>query len=72
MTEESDISLAIERDELMRARQIRNIQASLAVEPGLGEQRDCAICGDEIPPARIKALPSATRCVNCQQLAERR
>lgn len=72
MTEESDISLAIERDEMLRARQIRNIQASLVVEPGLGEERDCAICGEEIPAERIKVLPSATRCVNCQQIAERR
>lgn len=31
----------------------------------------CADCGDEIPPERRSALPSATRCVNCQAFAER-
>jgi phage/conjugal plasmid C-4 type zinc finger TraR family protein len=33
---------------------------------------DCRDCGEEIEPARRAALPSATRCVACQGLSERR
>jgi phage/conjugal plasmid C-4 type zinc finger TraR family protein len=30
----------------------------------------CANCGKAIPPARLKALPGASRCVGCQEEAE--
>jgi DnaK suppressor protein len=30
----------------------------------------CDDCGEAIPPARLRALPSATTCVVCQQLLE--
>ena len=30
----------------------------------------CDDCGSAIPPARLRALPSATTCVACQQLLE--
>lgn len=30
----------------------------------------CADCGEPIPKARLKFVPSATRCVTCQTLAE--
>lgn len=32
----------------------------------------CGECGKKIPAARIQALPFATHCVKCQQLAEER
>lgn len=28
---------------------------------------DCIDCGDEIPPARKAAVPSAKRCVPCEE-----
>jgi DnaK suppressor protein len=31
----------------------------------------CERCGDYIDPARLKALPYATLCMDCQQRAER-
>ncbi|QEL57111.1 TraR/DksA family transcriptional regulator [Chromobacterium paludis] len=31
----------------------------------------CEDCGDPIPDVRRAAVPSSTRCVICQQLAER-
>lgn len=31
----------------------------------------CADCNQEIPLERRRALPSAIRCVNCQEFAER-
>jgi len=33
--------------------------------------KDCADCGEPIPAARRRAAPGATRCVDCQQWAER-
>jgi RNA polymerase-binding transcription factor DksA len=30
----------------------------------------CVDCGDVISPARLKALPEATRCVSCQRALE--
>lgn len=32
--------------------------------------RDCKECGEEIPEARLKALPHAETCVHCQQNLE--
>jgi hypothetical protein len=34
--------------------------------------RMCIGCGEEIPPARIAANPTAARCVDCQAKKERR
>jgi DnaK suppressor protein len=31
----------------------------------------CADCGEEIEPARLKALPFAVRCIGCQAKKER-
>ena len=30
----------------------------------------CAVCGADIPLARLKAMPSATTCLACQQASE--
>jgi len=30
----------------------------------------CEMCSDQIPPARLKALPSATLCVKCKERQE--
>ncbi len=32
----------------------------------------CQECDEPIPPARLKAIPTATLCVRCQSAAERR
>lgn len=32
---------------------------------------DCEDCGEDIPPARRVAAPSAIRCIACQNLFER-
>ncbi len=32
----------------------------------------CERCGNDIPVERLAAFPSATRCVSCKQLEERR
>lgn len=33
---------------------------------------ECVECGDDIPPARRKALPGATTCIGCQSGRDRR
>lgn len=37
-----------------------------------GAYGECVDCGEPIAPARLKAYPAATRCVDCQSAVERR
>jgi phage/conjugal plasmid C-4 type zinc finger TraR family protein len=37
-----------------------------------GSYGECLDCGEPIAPARLKAYPAATRCVECQSALERR
>ncbi|MTH95986.1 TraR/DksA C4-type zinc finger protein [Roseibium sp. RKSG952] len=45
-----------------------------AIQNSVAAQNDdiyCEECGDEIEEARREAMPSATRCVLCQDIFER-
>jgi RNA polymerase-binding protein DksA len=45
-------------------REIADIRAALSrIEDG--SYGFCDRCGEEIAPARLEALPTATRCINC-------
>lgn len=45
-------------------REAMEIRAALArIEEG--HYGTCAVCGEEIAPARLEALPTATRCISC-------
>ncbi|HEY3101220.1 MAG TPA: TraR/DksA C4-type zinc finger protein [Methylomirabilota bacterium] len=48
-----------------RARQLEEIDRALA-DIDAGRYGICRECGEEIPKARLKILPFATRCVPCQ------
>src|SRR5262249_58195565 len=50
-----------------RARQLEEIARALA-DMDAGRYGTCRDCGEEIPKARLKILPFATRCVACQRL----
>jgi RNA polymerase-binding transcription factor DksA len=56
----------------------RQLLAALAdVEGALrriasGSYGECVDCGEQIAPARLKAYPAATRCVDCQGAYEKR
>ncbi|WP_309679461.1 TraR/DksA C4-type zinc finger protein [Polaromonas sp.] len=50
-------------EQSQRDARLRDVQARLA---GKG-QADCAGCGEAIPSARRLAVPSAIRCVSCEQ-----
>ena len=51
-------------------RELREVEAALARlrEGGYGE---CADCGAEIEVGRLRANPTATRCLRCQTLHEK-
>lgn len=50
--------------EAVRVEEGREIRAALARIRD-GQYGTCANCGAEIAPARLKALPTATLCINC-------
>ena len=51
----------------------RITQVERAIERlGEGHYGWCERCGNAIPVERLAAFPSATRCVSCKQLEERR
>lgn len=50
--------------EAVRVEEGREIRAALARIRD-GQYGTCANCGAEIAPTRLKALPTATLCINC-------
>jgi len=46
------------------AQSIRAVQAALE-RIAAGIYGICGSCGQQIAPGRLKAVPEATRCVNC-------
>ncbi len=46
------------------AQSIRAVQAALE-RIAAGTYGICGACGEPIAPARLRAVPEATRCVNC-------
>jgi DnaK suppressor protein len=50
--------------EVQHIHEAEQILAALArVESG--DYGVCSVCGDDIAPARLAALPTATRCIKC-------
>jgi DnaK suppressor protein len=67
----ADVLIHLNLSEIDRdAEELRAIQAALA-RLKRGEYGYCERCGDEIPAARLEALPHAKLCVDCQTRAER-
>jgi|SRR5689334_8520839 DnaK suppressor protein len=52
-----------------RARQLEAIDRAIA-DIDAGRYGTCRECGEEIPAARLKVMPFATRCVGCQARVE--
>lgn len=67
MLDEREIEAAGQAEADERAAAIARIRQELEGEGA----DDCVDCGCAIPPARRAALPSAERCVACQQRHER-
>jgi DnaK suppressor protein len=53
----------------MKAEMLNKIDAALR-RLGEGTYGDCFECGDEIAQARLRALPFAVRCKDCEQAHE--
>jgi len=61
-----------ENDEVVDAIGNETEQSILAIQAALdrieaGSYGVCASCGEEIGKARLKAVPEATRCVDCSE-----
>jgi DnaK suppressor protein len=53
----------------MKAETLKRIDAALR-RIGEGTYGECFECGEEIPAARLKALPFALRCKDCEEARE--
>jgi DnaK suppressor protein len=65
----------VQRDEVREAEQNRDALELADIDAALqrmdsGRYGECVDCGIDIPPARLRAQPSATRCVTCQEKFE--
>lgn len=66
------MSDAIDEAQAMEARiRAAEVAVARAVTAGAGSEL-CEDCGDPIPEQRQHAAPWATRCICCQEAAERR
>jgi len=55
---------ALEAIETSKMHEIHQIQEALK-RISTGTYGICAQCGEDIDPKRLKALPTATRCISC-------
>jgi DnaK suppressor protein len=61
---------AQELDEQLRAAAIASAVCGHRIAAQMSGFADCMDCGDQISADRLKALPSARRCVTCQARVE--
>jgi len=66
-TAEQDVS-ALTAD--LRSRTLREVESALT-RVTRGSYGVCEACGEEIAPARLKAIPWARYCVTCQEMRSR-
>ncbi|WP_294540443.1 TraR/DksA C4-type zinc finger protein [uncultured Rhodoblastus sp.] len=59
--ENQDALAGVETSKLQEVRQIRDALQRIAE----GNYGVCAQCGEAIDPRRLKALPTAIRCISC-------
>ncbi|MDO8960191.1 MAG: RNA polymerase-binding protein DksA [Rhodocyclaceae bacterium] len=69
-SQESDIALELRNRDRER-RLIKKIDESIALIDN-GEYGYCESCGVEIGLKRLEARPTATMCIDCKELEERR
>lgn len=64
-----DLDRAQDFEERFRAAAIEHAGRASRSDPGDGQ---CVSCGEEIDPARRRAVPHASRCAFCQGQHERK
>ena len=70
--DETDLAQGFEqmhRDHALEAVRGRQDSAETGVGDG-GAARECLGCGDDIPAGRLRVLPGATHCAECQSELE--
>jgi phage/conjugal plasmid C-4 type zinc finger TraR family protein len=65
-----DADRATEEEIAFRESNLRRVTKPAA--PTIPAAKWCECCGDRIPEARRKAVPSTKRCTECQSQLERR
>lgn len=68
MSDIVDEAQAIE--EAARERALSDLRREIAWAPAF-DASECIDCGDDIPPARRKAVPHARRCTSCEARHEK-
>ncbi len=58
--------------QLREERQLKECIDNNRLFGGLNKTGECIDCGENIPEARIKAVPGCERCVVCQEIYEGR
>lgn len=66
-----DIDRAQAREEEMRADALAEHARRADGQPSLPSAHHCAICGEDIHPARRLAIPGVQTCIECQRDLER-
>ncbi|WP_080966606.1 TraR/DksA family transcriptional regulator [Variovorax paradoxus] len=66
--DEKFLEQASDLEQARRDEALRLFRARAQGGPG---RDDCKDCGEDIPPARRVAAPSAIRCIACQTIFER-
>lgn len=70
------IDKAQENDELFRKNALnnffRNRKQGVPIAAPESDCRSCRDCGEEIDQGRLKAVPGAVRCIDCQGTFEKR
>lgn len=61
--ENEDVLRNLQEETRQELKQVRAAIKRIEV----GEYGICSSCGDEISPARLEALPYATRCIKCAE-----
>lgn len=67
MADDADVAQA--HEEARRDNALARARARL---PKGVAARDCTDCGERIPVKRRKAVPGCSRCVACEEIAERK
>jgi DnaK suppressor protein len=70
-------AVELENQELLEALDVEVAEELRQIERALqriqsGDYAYCTACGNDIPPARLGALPTTSLCVECATEAERR
>lgn len=70
MTTEAQFDKAAELQDLMIQQGITKIQDSMVLRPNVKRSTLCEDCEKEIGEKRLEFAPFATKCVDCQSIAE--